>query len=88
MDLPLGLLGLASAGFEQSRYLLPYPYPDRHRPGRPRGPPLHAPASALVRRFGESLRLGGHVNWARRVSSLPLFSYEGLRYGLTAEIVP
>jgi hypothetical protein len=87
MDLPLGLLGLASAGFEQSRYLLPYPYPNRtvladrvdHR---------YSAGFTLVRRFGETLRLGGHVNWARRVSSLPLFSYEGLRYGVTAEIVP
>jgi hypothetical protein len=87
MDLPWGLLGLASAGFEQSRYLLPYPYPnpstlaDRmdHR---------YTAGFSLVRRFGQSLRLGGHLSWARRVSSLPLFSYEGLRYGLTAEIVP
>jgi hypothetical protein len=87
MDLPLGLLGLASAGFEQSRYLLPYPYPspaalaDRvdHR---------YTAGFSLVRRFSESLRLGGHVGWARRVSSLPLFSYQGLRYGLTAEVVP
>jgi hypothetical protein len=87
MDLPWGLLGLASAGFEQSRYLLPYPYPndaslsDRvdHR---------YTAGFSLVRRLGESVRLGGHVGWARRVSSLPLFSYQGLRYGLTAEVVP
>jgi hypothetical protein len=87
MDLPLGLLGLASAGFEESRYLLPYPYPNRfiladrvdHR---------YTAGFSLVRRFGETLRLGGHVTWARRVSSLPLFSYEGFRYGLTAEVAP
>ena len=87
MDLPWGLLGLAAAGFEQSRYLLPYPYPnsfvlaDRvdHR---------YTAGFSLVRRFGESVRLGGHVTWARRVSSLPFFSYQGVRYGLTAEVVP
>ena len=42
----------------------------------------------LARRFGDSVRIGGHVSWARRVSTLPLFSYEGLRYGLDAEVLP
>ncbi|HEX6737038.1 MAG TPA: outer membrane beta-barrel protein [Vicinamibacteria bacterium] len=87
MDLPWGLLGLASAGFEQSRYLLPYPFPDKltladrvdHR---------YTAGFSLVRRLGESVRVGGHVGWARRVSSLPFFSYQGVRYGLTAEVVP
>ena len=44
--------------------------------------------ASLVRLFGESLRVGGFVGWARRVSSLPLFSYEGLRYGFTVEVRP
>jgi hypothetical protein len=34
------------------------------------------------------VRLGGSVYWYRSVSSLPRYSYEGVRYGLTAEIVP
>jgi hypothetical protein len=85
--LPLRAMALVSGGFEQARYLLPYPYLSRtfladrvdHRwTGR----------LGIVRRFGDSMRMGGHVAWARRVSSLPLFSYEGLTYGLTAEVTP
>ena len=87
VDLPLSCLASLQAGFERSDYLLPYPYPndfslnDRvdHR---------YAAGASLLRRIGDSLRVGGHVAWARRVSSLPLFSYEGLRYGLTAEVRP
>ena len=85
--LPLRLVALLAGGVEQSRYLLPYPYLSRtflvrrvdHRwTGR----------LAVARRFGDSMRIGGHLSWARRVSSLPLLSYEGLTYGLTAEVTP
>ena len=31
VDLPFRLVGLASAGYEDARYLLPYPYPDASR---------------------------------------------------------
>ena len=87
VDLPLQCLAFLSAGFEESDYLLPYPYPtatslnDRvdHR---------YTVGLSLLRRLGDSLRVGGHVGWARRVSNLEPFSYEGLRYGLTAEIRP
>jgi hypothetical protein len=87
LDLPLRLVGLLSAGFEEAQYLLPYPYPDAflladrldHR---------WTAGIGLQRRFGSSVRAGGHISWARRASSIPYFSYEGLRYGLTAEIVP
>jgi hypothetical protein len=80
---------LASGGFEQARYLLPYPYPDAsslalfdrldHR---------WSAGLGLTRRFGDTVRIGGQVSWVRRVSSLPLFSYEGTRYGVSAEIIP
>jgi hypothetical protein len=87
LDLPLRLVAVASAGFEEARYLLPYPYPDAlhlaHRVDH-----RYTAGLGVSRRFTESVRLGGHVSWARRVSSLPFFSYEGLRYGLTAEVVP
>jgi len=89
LGLPLGLEAVGSAGFEEARYLLPYPYPDPaalslfdrldHR---------WTATMALTRAFGESVRIGAQATWTRRVSSLPLFGYEGLRYGLSAEIVP
>ena len=87
VDLPLRLVALASAGYEDARYLLPYPYPDATRLADRRDHRYTAGAG-LSRRFGDSVRIGGHVSWARRVSTLPLFSYEGLRYGLDAEVLP
>jgi hypothetical protein len=86
-DLPLRLVGLASAGYEDARYLLPYPYPDPSVLADRRDHRYTA-GFGLSRRFGDSVRIGGHVSWARRVSTLPLFSYEGLRYGLDAEVLP
>jgi hypothetical protein len=87
VDLPLRLVALASAGYEDARYLLPYPYPDASRLADRRDHRYTA-GVGLSRRFGESVRIGGHLSWARRVSTLPLFSYEGLRYGLDAEVLP
>jgi hypothetical protein len=85
--LPFSFVALASAGFEEARFLLPYPYPDaRHQ--APRLDHRWTAGVGLVRRFGHAVTLGGTINWYRSVSSLPQFSYEGVRYGLTAEIVP
>jgi hypothetical protein len=85
--LPLGLLGVLDAGFENARYMLPYPYPDVFHLSR-RVDHRWTAGGALLRQLGDRARLGAHVQWARRVSSLPLFSYEGVRYGLSAEIIP
>ena len=87
VDLPLLCLALLSAGFEQSDYLLPYAYPTPTSQSD-RVDRRYTLGASLLRRVGDSVRVGGHVSWARRVSSLPLFSYEGLRYGLTAEVRP
>jgi hypothetical protein len=35
----------------------------------------------------DDLRVGGNVAWVRRVSSFPSYSFQGLRYGLQAELV-
>jgi hypothetical protein len=87
VDLPLRLLVVVTGGVEESRYLLPYPYLSP-RVLSDRVDRRWMAGASLVRRFGEGVRIGGHVTWTRRVSSLPLFSYEGVRYGLTAEVVP
>ena len=86
-DLPLELIGVVSGGFEEARYLLPYPYPDRNHLAN-RTDHRWTAGAGLLRRFGGQVRIGGHVDWARRVSTLPFFSYEGLRFGLTAEVLP
>jgi len=84
---PGGLATVLSGGFETADYLLPHPY---LRPGllAERVDHRFSAGASLIQRIGDTARIGGHVFWARRVSSLPLFSYEGLRYGVTAEIVP
>ena len=87
VELPLQCLAFLQAGFERSDYLLPYPYPNAYSLND-RVDHRYTAGVSLLRLFGDSVRLGGHVAWARRVSSLPLFSYEGLRYGLTAEVRP
>jgi hypothetical protein len=86
-DLPLSLVGIASAGYEQGNYLLPVPYPDASSLA-PRVDYRWTAGVTLFRRFGDAVRLGGQLLWARRVSNLPVFSYEGLRYGLAAEFRP
>jgi hypothetical protein len=87
VDLPYAFMGVFSAGFEEARYLLPYPYPDRTRL-EDRLDHRWIAGVGLLRRFGNQVRIGGHIDWARRVSSLPTFSYQGLRYGLAAEVIP
>jgi hypothetical protein len=85
--LPAGLTALVMAGFEESTYLLPYPYPDERSFGS-RVDHRYTANVGINRRFGDQIRVGAYFGFARRVSSLPLFSYEGLRYGLNAEILP
>jgi len=84
---PKGLATVLSAGFEEARYLLPYPYLSPSRLAE-RVDHRFTAGAGLVQRLGERARIGGHVFWARRLSSLPYFSYEGLRYGVSAEVVP
>jgi hypothetical protein len=87
LGLPLGLVGVLSAGFENARYLLPYPYPDAFHLSS-RVDHRWMAGGGLSRQLGDQVRIGAHVQWVRRVSSLALFSYEGVRYGLSAEIIP
>jgi hypothetical protein len=87
VDLPASFIASGSAGFEEARFLLPYPYPNALNLA-PRLDHRWTAGAGLLRRFGDSVRIGGSVNWYRSVSNLPQFSYQGVRYGLTAEIVP
>jgi hypothetical protein len=85
LDLPLALIGRANFGLEEAKYLLPYPVGDAL--GR-RVDHLWTAGASLLRSFRAGIRVGGTIQWGRRVSSFPVFSYEGLRYGLQAELVP
>ena len=83
--LPFTLIGRAGFGLEQARYVLPY-----LRGGSPvrRIDHFWTASASLLHPFGDKMRLGGTVGWARRVSSVPELSYEGMRYGVQAEVVP
>lgn len=80
-SLPLDLTGQASFGWDGARYVLPVA-------GGIRADHLWSAGAGVLRQVGRSAKVGGVVTWSRRVSNVAGFSYEGLRYGLQAEIVP
>jgi hypothetical protein len=85
VDLPFALIGRGNFGFEEAKYLLPYPV---GRTFGSRVDHLWTAGASLLRSFRAGIRVGGTMQWGRRVSSFPAFSYQGLRYGVQAELVP
>jgi hypothetical protein len=83
--LPFAFVGRGNFGLEQAKYLLPYP---TGATGAPRVDHLWTAGASLLRSFRTGVRIGGTVQWGRRVSSIPTFGYQGLRYGVQAELVP
>jgi hypothetical protein len=49
---------------------------------------LYTVGGSLLRRFSDSVRVGGTVSYNRRVSTIPRNSFERWVYGVSAEIVP
>lgn len=84
-DLPFNFLGRGILGFEETRYLLPYTYQGTLVR---RADHFWIAGGSLLRRVGETLRVGGTLTWNRRVSNFAELSYQGLRYGVQAEVVP
>jgi hypothetical protein len=85
LDLPLGLIARAGVAVQRAEYLAAYVVDQRIAR---RADQVQSFDAALLRRIGDSLRVGGSGTFTRRVSNLPGFSYEGWRYGLSAEIAP
>jgi hypothetical protein len=85
VGLPFALFGRANFGFEEAKYLLPYLVEGAF--GR-RIDHLWTAGASVLRSFRAGVRVGGTIQWGRRVSSFPAFSYQGLRYGVQAELVP
>jgi hypothetical protein len=85
LGLPFSLIGRGSFGLDEAKYLLPYP---RGAAFAPRVDHLWTAGASLLRSFRRGVRIGGTLQWGRRVSSFPEFSYEGARYGVQAEVVP
>jgi len=85
VPLPFALLGRGNFGLEEAKYLLPYAVGGAL--GR-RVDHLWTGGASLLRSFRRGVRVGGTIQWGRRVSSFPELSYQGLRYGVQAELVP
>jgi hypothetical protein len=84
-DLPLKLVGGATLGFTEADYILPTLVSGVRFP---RVDHLYSAGGTLMRRFTESIRVGGSVTFYRRVSTLPGNSYERWTYGVSAVFVP
>jgi hypothetical protein len=54
----------------------------------PRVDHLYSAGGSLLRRFSDSVRIGGSVTYYRRVSTIPGNSYDRWVYGVSGEIVP
>jgi hypothetical protein len=85
IDLPLELIGRATVGYSDASYLLPalvsgVPFPHEEH--------LYTVGGGLLRRFSDSVRVGGTATYYRRVSTIPGNSYDRWVYGISAEIVP
>lgn len=83
--LPLDLVGRGVMGVEEARYVLPIP---RHDIPTPRMDRVYSAGGSVLRPVGDSLRIGGSITWTRRVSNFEGASYQGMRYGIEAELNP
>jgi hypothetical protein len=84
IELPFELVGSGFAEWQRARFLLPLRESDAFL----RLDLVHTYGGSLLRRFGDSVRVGGTVAWTQRRTNAAGLAYEGLVYGLQAEIVP
>jgi hypothetical protein len=85
LDLPLRLMARPNLGLTTARYLgleVVGGVPLR------RGDHVYTAGFSLLRRFGDSVGVGGGVSWVRRVSNVSALSYQSVNYGVQAELVP
>lgn len=83
--LPLQLLARLTAGYDEARYLRPVPVDDVLRDRLDHQTSF---GGSLLRRFGESIRVGVTGIHYRRTSSIPGAGYARWVYGLQAEVQP
>ena len=85
VELPFGLIGRGVFGLQEAKYLLP-----QQLGSTPfqRVDHVWTGSASVLRQLGDTVRIGATLAWSRRVSTAPGGSYEGLRYGLQAEVVP
>ena len=85
VELPLSLLARGNVSFDRADYLLPYQIDGRELDRLDR---VRTTGVTLLRAFGRPLRVGVTVQWSRRESNVPGFSYRATLYGLAGEFAP
>ncbi len=84
-ELPFDLIGVVAIERGRSRHLLPGIHDGVYVR---RGDNQIALSASVLARVRQTLKTGATIGWTQRRSNAPLASYEGLRYGLTAEWRP
>lgn len=84
VQLPFALLGSGFGEWQRARFLLPLRETDSFL----RSDRVRTFGGSLLRRFGEGVKVGGTLAWSQRLTNASGLAYEGLVYGLQAEIVP
>lgn len=84
-QLPFDLIGTGLVRYEQNKYALPF-----LRGGIPvrRVDHFWAVGGSLLRRFGDSVRIGGSLTFERRSSAFDEQSFDRLVYGIRAAVAP
>jgi hypothetical protein len=83
--LPLRLIARGTLGLQEAKYLLPS---TSNGNAERRVDHVWIVGGSLLRAVTDTLRIGGSVTRIRRVSNVRSESFEGLRYGIQAELLP
>jgi hypothetical protein len=83
--LPLRLIARGTLGLEEAKYLLPS---TSNGNTERRVDHVWIVGGSLLRAITDTLRIGGSVTRIRRVSNFHSGSFESLRYGIQAELLP
>jgi hypothetical protein len=83
--LPWKLEARGNGGIGRSDYLLPVEVDGVRMDRLDR---IRLAGVSLLRGFGRVVKLGGTIQWTRRMSDVPGFSYHSTSYGLAGELVP
>jgi hypothetical protein len=86
IDMPLELVLRLTGGYDDAKYLRPYPVPGEGLIDR--RDQLYAGGVSLLRRFGDHALLGITALHTRRASNYPGAEYSRWQYGLQGSIIP
>lgn len=85
-ELPLDLIARGFVAFQELKSLLPLPAEGGALVRRVDH--QWSEGATLLRRFGDSVRIGGILSVQKRTSTFAVLSYKSLVYGVQAEVIP